>query len=65
VISRHDGDVHFVSGKRLAELYKVDPSECIFVDEPKKLLGLDVRGLKVLRPDPSGEYPHPDAWNAP
>lgn len=33
VVSRKDGDIHYIYSRRLAELYRVDPMDCYFVEE--------------------------------
>jgi hypothetical protein len=60
VRSRHDNDIHFIEGRRLPRLYGVDPQECICVNKAEELRGR--RDLIHLRPDPTGEYEHPDKW---
>lgn len=60
VVSRNDGDVHYVSAIDLAGLYGVPLSECIVITkdsimEKSRLIGL--RSLKHLYVKSSGDYP--------
>ena len=58
VISANDGELHYISPYRLAELYQVNPEECYFVkDEDSEMLhGLRTDELIELRPRFDGEY---------
>lgn len=47
--SKNDGDLHYISARRLIELYGVDPRECTTDDR-----GLE--GLIPLRPRYQGDY---------
>lgn len=61
IISKNDGESHHVSAKKLCQLYKVDPAECILIDvhDKDKLLGVDTTKLIELRPDRHGIYKTP------
>lgn len=57
MISRTDGDIHYISGPQLCQLYKVDPKDCYFIHRPEDELGLDRSKFKgVLTPDYTGKY---------
>lgn len=56
VISKHDGDIHFIGGPRLARLYGVDIRSCVFGD----VLGYREQvGDVHLYPRDSGNYTLP------
>lgn len=62
VYSATDGQVHYVSARRLVDLYGLDPRECVLVDRDQRmgeLLNLP-QGLRVLRPRNDGNYRHPN-----
>ena len=60
VISKYDGQKHFISAYRLADLYGVDRRECIYTNEnSEKLLGRDVSNFIQLRPRFDGNYTLP------
>ena len=72
VVSRTDGQTHYVSANRLCVLYGLDPYACIMLDDtdvpahggrPAKLLGVDESRLIILRPRADGDYslPLPDS----
>jgi hypothetical protein len=51
VISRTDGDLHYVDAMQLARLYNVPLSECIVVKgRPRDWLGRNLPDLPVLKP---------------
>ena len=61
--SKNDNDWHYVSARRVAELYNVNPSECIMIDgNPNTLYnwnktrGLNKEKLIMLYPDFNGDY---------
>jgi hypothetical protein len=62
VFSKSDGNKHFVSARRLQELYQLDPEECVYADfadsatSPRSLLGVNERDLIALGPRPHGDY---------
>ena len=58
ITSRADGDYHYIPATRLPELYKVNPDECIFVEESEDF-GRKTRGCRdliVLYPRSDGAY---------
>ena len=67
VISRHDGDRHYIDPQRIADLYHVPSEECIFVrdmtDERHTLSGLDMAEYIHLYPDFNGKYEVPEKNN--
>lgn len=56
VLSKSDGDEHFISAQQLMELYGVNPSECIVIDSPHKALSILDNDYIVLRPRYDGNY---------
>ena len=71
VISQSDDDIHYISARKLVELYRVPINECVLIDESnprsaKKSLLLTL-GLKknfiVLRPKFDGNYTLPIKGN--
>ena len=66
VLSKVDGQVHFIGAPQLAQLYKVDPRECTVIrppegDQPREgyvaLMNQARRdGLLVLTPRYDGDY---------
>jgi hypothetical protein len=59
IISKNDGDRHFISATRLCELYKLNPQECYFLSENPMIeyeLKSLPKGLKVLQPRYDGNY---------
>lgn len=65
VFSKSDGDRHYITARRVAELYGVNPSECLLVDSHnsdrvQRGLTLDyLASLIDLWPDSSGRYKLP------
>lgn len=64
--SKNDKQIHLVGGQQLAELYRVNPAECIFI--PWTMNENEVRArttghdnLIKLYPDNSGRYDLPKA----
>lgn len=63
VTSQGDGERHYIPARRLAELYKVDPEECLFMDEGDDWVKIgrgfvvnDFEGLVDLWPQDDGNY---------
>jgi hypothetical protein len=56
VVSRSDGDRHFITAARLARLYGLRPGEWIAASDGR---GRDTRGLVVLAPRYDGDYRRP------
>jgi hypothetical protein len=54
VISKNDGEKHYISFMKLIELYRVDPRECI--NASMASFGIHRCGLKRLMPDTTGRY---------
>lgn len=60
VRSNTDNQLHFVGSRRLVNLYRVRPEECLFIRGRSDFLGRDVEqllDLYFLRPLDSGKYP--------
>lgn len=57
IISKNDGNMHYISAQRLSELYGVNPDECFFVDKQhnRGLHGYP-DGLLILTPRYNGDY---------
>ena len=55
VVSKNDGDLHYINYITLIRLYKVDPMECINITDPK-IREIDIEKLIWLRPDYHGRY---------
>ena len=54
--SIYDGDFHFITSRRVAELYKVNYKECIFVDNEDQGRGLSLKDKIELYPSTDGNY---------
>lgn len=59
VISKMDGNKHYIPADNLIRLYQVDRNEChIWKDERKKPRPEDFKGLIFLYPRYDGDYPN-------
>jgi hypothetical protein len=56
VISKSDGDKHYISASDLIRLYKVNPLECKIVNSRESSAGLDWSKYIILRPRTDGNY---------
>jgi len=59
IFSRTDGDMHYISPKKLIRLYGVPRNECrVAMDwnDKARLLGLDLSKFIILEPDYQGKY---------
>lgn len=58
VVSKSDGQLHYISPQELIRLYKVPRNQCILIADSRsdKLLGLDTSNLVTLRPRSDGNY---------
>jgi hypothetical protein len=56
VKSYSDGDIHYISGNKLIELYGVNPSECKIIRTPEDERGYDTSNVMFLYPRMSGNY---------
>lgn len=54
--SNNDRDVHYISSKRLCELYGVNPRDCYFIDSEEQLIGFNLDNLLILTPLIHGQY---------
>lgn len=59
-VKSRDGDVHYISSHKLAELYRLNPRDCYFSDESKYSGFYDNLGnshdIVWLRPRSEGDY---------
>lgn len=55
IMSKTDSDIHWISARRLCELYGLNPDECYFVDSPEQRLGLP-SNIQYLGPRYDGVY---------
>ena len=56
------GSKHYVNARRLCDLYRVDPKECILLEETDKMMRARTMGLNsmlILRPKYDGNYKIP------
>jgi hypothetical protein len=63
VISRTDGQQHFISEHQLMRLYGVERRECVVSCCPQG--HREEEGLLWLEPSYEGDYSLPDVWNDP
>lgn len=56
IISKNDGDKHYISARSIMHLYMVRPEDCIVVDSDLKLRGLDQSDFIHLEPNYIGDY---------
>lgn len=59
IISKNDGQKHYVTAKQVASLYGVDFKECVFMDERDTLMRARRFGensMLILRPREDGDY---------
>lgn len=59
IVSRRDGDLHYISFLNLCQLYKVSISECIDATYKRNWVGYkteEINSFQHLRPNPSGIY---------
>jgi len=54
--SYNDKAGHYISAKRLQELYNLPINECILANDEQDLNGIDFNNLIILRPRYSGDY---------
>lgn len=54
VISKTDGDKHYISYNRLIALYNVDPKECVVYLKHR----FNYEGMHILSPRFDGNYPN-------
>lgn len=56
----NDGDIHFISARKLIQLYRVDPKDCLIKPSDDKSLGWrKPDGLIELHPNSNGDYSIP------
>lgn len=60
VVSKNDNQEHYITSRKLIQLYNVDPNECIVfgLGRPKLLeeMGVDIDNLILLTPKHDGNY---------
>ncbi len=56
IVSRLDGDIHYIGFSQLVKLYNVNPDECISAERLENLFGLDLDGCIHLFPETNGDY---------
>ena len=54
--SKNDTDTHYISAKKLQELYNLPINECILANNENDLNGIDYDNLIILQPRYSGDY---------
>jgi len=68
IISKYDGDSHYITARQLAELYGVDIRKCLIIyrDRPESHRGYHKSDDDIeLYPDYHGNYNLPDQANKP
>lgn len=63
VISKYDGQEHFISERKLMQLYGVEMRECVISCCPQG--HREEEGLLWLEPSYEGDYSLPDVWDDP
>lgn len=56
VISKHDGQEHYISARELISLFNVNPRECKIIDSRGSAYGIRWEDYTVLRPSTDGNY---------
>lgn len=56
IFSKNDIDSHFISAKKLQELYNLSLNECILANKESDLDGIDYTNLIILQPRFLGDY---------
>lgn len=59
VISKYDGDEHYINVQQLVSSYNVPLKNCAVVENKMTEEVARKRGLIILEPDPTGEYALP------
>ena len=59
VISKKDGDEHYISAQQLIQLYGVNPKECKIINSVEEAAGLRGSEYIVLSPRYNGDYSLP------
>ena len=55
-VTSKDGDTHYISCRKLPRFYKIDPKECIFANDMKDIIGIDIDCYIHLTPQTDGKY---------
>lgn len=56
VRSKSDGDLHYISASKLMMLYRVNPAECIIVEDEMVAGSLNWEDYIILKPSTDGNY---------
>lgn len=56
ILSKNDGDKHFISAEKLMKLYNVNPKECIIWRDEDFKTGSPPKDLIWLKPRYDGNY---------
>ena len=63
MMSKSDGDIHYVSATKLCKLYRLNLEECYFYEDDNPSYKREIRGLrhnnpelKILFPRYNGDY---------
>lgn len=59
IVSKNDGDRHYIGADKLMKLYGVNPQECKIIDTPISAHGLKLEEYIVLSPNTAGDYSLP------
>lgn len=57
--SKNDNDMHYISAYKLAQLYRINPRNCLMIDywdKEEKTKGLDIGNRIELNPRYDGNY---------
>ena len=67
VVSRNDGDVHYITAEQIMQLHHVNPQDCIIVrtkEDRLRLKGIDTSKMIRLFPRNDGNYKSYNKANA-
>ena len=65
VVSKNDGDTHYITAPQLARCYGVNFGDCIVYSINDTIEMAEMYGLIPLFPDPTGEYKIPELESEP
>jgi hypothetical protein len=60
VVSKHDGQLHFIGAYQLAWLYRLKIEQCFIADTPEKEKYATKKHMTLLRPNYKGSYDLPE-----
>jgi len=52
-----DGEIHYITARRLLELYRLNPNECILLESKKDTFEIDLRLAERFNPNAIKRYP--------